>query len=77
LSSPTASSRARGFGVCGSLARHAFSSIVGTERFALMSVTSAISLHEVEVAQQQRRLRQHRARVRASRSASQIPRMSL
>ena len=34
LSSATASSRARGFGVCGSLARHAFSSSVGIDRFA-------------------------------------------
>ena len=43
LSSATASSRARGLGVCGSLARQAFSSSVGTERFALTSVTAAIS----------------------------------
>ena len=38
LSSATASSRARGCGVCGSVARHAFSSSVGTERLALNSV---------------------------------------
>ena len=38
-----ASSRARGFGVCGSVARHAFSSSVGTDRHALTSVTAAIS----------------------------------
>ena len=35
LSSATASSRARGCGVCGSVARHAFSSSVGTDRHAL------------------------------------------
>ena len=39
LSFATASSRARGCGVCGSLARHAFSSSVGTDRHALISVT--------------------------------------
>ena len=44
LSSPTASRRARGLGVCGSLARHASRSIVGTERFALTGATAAISL---------------------------------
>ena len=43
LSSATASSRARGFGVCGSVARQAFSSSVGTDRQALTSVTAAIS----------------------------------
>ena len=43
LSSATASSRARGCGVCGSVARQAFSSSVGTDRQALMSVTAAIS----------------------------------
>ena len=43
LSSATASIRAFGLGVCGSLARHGFSSIVGIERFAWISVTSAIS----------------------------------
>ena len=34
FSSATASIRLRGCGVCGSLARHAFSSSVGMERFA-------------------------------------------
>ena len=34
FSSATASRRLRGCGVCGSVARHAFSSSVGTERFA-------------------------------------------
>src|SRR4051795_8784049 len=38
LSSPTASSRARGCGVCGSVARHAFSSSVGTDRFAVIGI---------------------------------------
>ena len=37
LSSATASIRLRGWGVCGSLARHAFSSRVGTERLAVKS----------------------------------------
>ena len=39
LSSATASSRARGCGVCGSVARHAFSSSVGTDSAALKSAT--------------------------------------
>ena len=43
FSSATASIRLRGCGVCGSLARHGFSSSVGIDRFAWMSVTAAIS----------------------------------
>jgi len=42
VSAATASSLARGLGVCGSVARHAFSSSVGTESAALNSVRSAI-----------------------------------
>ena len=78
LSSATASSRARGCGVCGSVARHAFSSSVGTDRQALTSVTCRDLLQQVEVAQ-------HAAATSSgsstgcakSRIASQIPRMSL
>ena len=44
LSSPTAARRVFGWGVCGSLARHAFSSRVGTERFATNSVRAEICL---------------------------------
>ena len=44
--------------------RHAFSSSVGTDRHAVTSVTLGDLAHQIEVAQQQRRLRQHRARVR-------------
>ena len=62
-SSATASSRFRGLGVCGSVARHAFSSSVGTERLAANRDRSFELPEQVEVAQQQRRLRQHRARV--------------
>ena len=43
LSSATASRRALGCGVCGSVARHAFGSSVGTDRLALIEVTAAIS----------------------------------
>ena len=42
LSSATASRRAFGLGVWGSVARHAFSSSVGIERFALTLVRSPI-----------------------------------
>ena len=71
LSSATASSRARGFGVCGSVARQAFSSSVGTDRHALTSATSRDLLQQVQIAQQQRRLGQDRARV--ARVAQRLP----
>ena len=58
LSSATASIRLRGCGVCGSLARQAFSSRVGIERFA---AKLRDLLEQLDVAQQQRRLGQHRA----------------
>ena len=77
LSSATASSRARGCGVCGSLARHAFSSSVGTERHALISVRSATS----RIRSRSRSSSGDFVRIEhgfaASRSASQIPRISL
>ena len=44
LSSATASIRLRGCGVCGSLARHAFSSSVGIDRLAANPATSWICL---------------------------------
>ena len=43
LSSATASRRLRGWGVCGSVSRQAFSSSVGTDRLAANSVTSTSS----------------------------------
>ena len=43
FSSATASRRARGLGVCGSVARHAFSSSVGIDRQALNCVRCASS----------------------------------
>ena len=43
FSSATASIRFRGWGVCGSVSRHAFSSSVGIERLAENSVRSEIS----------------------------------
>ena len=61
-SSATASSRAAGCGVCGSVARHARSSSVGTDSAALKRPSAASSREQRQVAQQQRRLRQHRAR---------------
>ncbi len=66
FSSATASRRARGLGVCGSVARHAFSSSVGIDRQALNSVRCASSRISVDIAQQQRRLGEHRARVAGS-----------
>ena len=63
FSSATASIRFRGCGVCGSVALQAFSSRVGIERLATNSVRSESSLNQLDVAQQQRRLGQHRARV--------------
>ncbi len=59
----SASSRARGFGLRGSVARHARWSSVGIDSAALNSVTCVQLAHQVEVAQQQRRLGQHRTRV--------------
>ena len=73
----TASSRALGCGVCGSVARHAFSSSVGTERHALISARSATS----SIRSRSRRSSGDLVRIEhgfaASRSAAQIPRMSL
>ena len=77
LSSPTASSRARGFGVCGSVCRQAFSSSVGTENDALMSATSAISRSRSRSRRTSGDFVRIEQGLRASRSASQIPRMSL
>ena len=77
FSSPTASSRARGFGVCGSVARHAFSSSVGTDRHALTSVTAAISRSSGRSRSSSGDFVRIEHGLRASRSASQIPCMSL
>ncbi len=77
LSSATASSRARGFGVCGSVARQAFSSSVGTERQALTSVTAAISFSRSRSRSTSGDLVRIEHGLRESRIASQIPRISL
>ena len=76
LSSATASSRAFGLGVCGSLARHAFSSIVGTDRFAAISVTSATSRMRSRSRSSSGDFVSTEHGVALSRSASQIPRIS-
>ena len=77
LSSATASRRARGWGVCGSVARQACSSIVGTLRFALTSVTSAISLSSGRSRSTSGDLVSTEHGLRKSRSASQMPGISL
>ena len=77
LSSATASSRAFGFGVCGSVARHAFSSSVGTDRHALTSVTAAISCSRSRSRSSSGDLVRIEHGLRKSRIASQIPRISL
>ena len=77
LSSATASRRARGLGVCGSVSRQAFSSRVGIDRHAVKLVRAAISSIS-------RRSRSSRGDfvsteqgLAASRIASQMPRISL
>ena len=77
LSSAAASSRAYGLGVRGSLARHAFSSIVGTEKAALKSPMSLISLSSAMSRVTSGDFVSTEHGVRESRSASQIPGMSL
>ena len=77
LSSATASSRARGCGVRGSLARQAFSSSVGTEKQALTSVRAAISRSRSTSRSTSGDLVRIEHGLAASRSASQMPRMSL
>ena len=77
LSFATASSRARGCGVCGSLARHAFSSSVGTDRHALISVRSATSSIRSRSRSSSGDFVRIEHGLAASRSASQIPRISL
>ena len=74
LSSATASSRARGWGVCGSVERHAFSSRVGTESAALMSGTWRISSRSRNSSGD---FVSTEAGVPESRNASQMPGMSL
>ncbi len=66
-----------GCGVCGSVARHAFSSSVGTERQALSSVRSAISRSRSMSRSSSGDLVRIEHGFAASRSTSQIPRMSL
>ena len=63
LSSATASSRARGLGVCGSVARQASSSSVGSAEVGADRGDLGDLKQKVEIAQQQRRLREHRAGV--------------
>ena len=76
LSSATASIRSRGCGVCGSVARHAFSSIVGIDRFALNPRRSAISLNSSMSRSSSGDFVSTEHGFRESRIASQIPRMS-
>ena len=77
LCSATASIRAFGLGVCGSLARHGFSSIVGIDRFAAMSVTAAISRIRSRSRSNSGDFVSTEHGFAASRSAVQIPRISL
>ena len=77
LSSATASSRARGFGVCGSVARQAFSSSVGIDRHALMLVRSAISSISGRSRSSSGDLVSTEHGLAESRSASQMPCISL
>ena len=77
LSSATASIRLRGCGVCGSLARHAFSSSVGIERFAANPATSWICLNSSMSRSSSGDFVSTDDGVPESRIASQIPGMSL
>jgi hypothetical protein len=77
LSFATASIRARGLGVCGSVARHIFSSSVGIDRFALIDVRSAISSIRSRSRSSSGDLVRIEHGLAKSRMASQIPRMSL
>ena len=77
FSSPTAASRVFGCGVCGSLARHAFSSSVGTERFATNSVRAAICLKSGRSRSNSGDLLRTEHGFEKSRIASQIPGISL
>ena len=77
LSSPTAASRVLGCGVCGSVARQAFSSSVGTDRFATNSVRFAISLKMARSRRSSGDLVRTEHGFEKSRIASQIPGISL
>ena len=77
MSAATASIRAFGFGVCGSVARHAFSSIVGIERFAWIGATAAISFIRSRSRSSSGDFVRIEHGFAKSRIASQIPRMSL
>ena len=76
FSSATASMRLRGCGVCGSLARHGFSSSVGIDRFAWMSVTAAISFISSRSRSSSGDFVSTEQGLRKSRIASQIPGIS-
>ena len=76
LSSATASSRARGFGVCGSVSRHAFSSSVGIDRHAVNSVRRAISSISSRSRSKSGDFVSTEHGFAASRSASQMPSIS-
>ena len=77
LSSPTASSLARGLGVCGSVARQAFSSSVGTDRLALIGATSATSFISERSRKRSGDLVSTEQGLRKSRNASQMRGISL
>ena len=76
FSSATASIRFRGCGVCGSVARHAFSSRVGIERLAVNSVRSAISRISSRSRRRSGDLVSTEQGLEKSRIASQIPGIS-
>ena len=77
LSSATASSRARGCGVCGSVERHIFSSSVGTERHALTRARAAICSSRSLSRSSSGDFVRIEHGFEKSRIASQIPRISL
>ena len=76
FSSATASIRLRGCGVCGSLARHAFSSSVGIDRFAANPATSWICLNSSMSRSSSGDFVSTDHGVRESRIASQMPGIS-
>ena len=76
VSSPTASSRARGFGVCGSVARHARSSSVGTDTAALKASARGDLAHQLESRSSSGDFVSTEHGLAASRRASQMPGIS-
>lgn len=77
VSSATASIRARGLGVCGSVARHALSSIVGIDSAAPKSARDASSVIRSRSRSSNGDLVRIDPGLRASIIACQMPRISL